>query len=181
MLRQPWVTAARTMAPGGAGSPGDAAGRPPRGLGDLASSGRSRSGSCIPGWPWRAFEPRKKIEGLLFDGVDVGRDDLAVNEGHRAAVPVLADAAYPLLPRLDDAAMGAKAADDDAVLHPVPEHRVVGHVQPGSGWNFAAAEAQPPQEARRALRACGPCRRPGRAPQGGGLKSIQSDLRARGP
>ncbi len=60
------------------------------------------------------------VERLLLDGVDVGGDDLAVDEGHQPAVPVLADGANAPLSRLDDAAVGAKTAGDGAFLAPCP-------------------------------------------------------------
>jgi len=66
---------------------------------------------------------QEMVEGLFFDGVDVGGDQVAVGMGPQFPVPILAHAADAEPPARHPAAMIAEAALDVALIAPgTPEH-----------------------------------------------------------
>ena len=60
------------------------------------------------------------IERLFLDGIDVGRDDLAIGVGDQRPGPVFTDPADAPTAGRDRAAMSAQRANDPPVLPGLP-------------------------------------------------------------
>jgi hypothetical protein len=60
-------------------------------------------------------------KGLFFDRIDGRRGNLAVSPGEEPAAAVLPDAANSEMARVDFAAVGAQAADDQAAFRRDPQ------------------------------------------------------------